>query len=51
MPAQLTKAALDVGLVTVNAELALRFYRDLLGFTAGYRPPIARPGVWLYAGK
>jgi lactoylglutathione lyase len=33
MPAQLTKAALDVGLVTVNGELALRFYRDLLGFT------------------
>ena len=27
MPAQLTKPALDVGLVTVNAELALRFYQ------------------------
>ena len=33
MPAQLTKAALDVGLVTSNAQLAMRFYRDLLGFT------------------
>jgi catechol 2,3-dioxygenase-like lactoylglutathione lyase family enzyme len=33
MPAKLTKLALDVGLVTANAPLALQFYRDLLGFT------------------
>jgi catechol 2,3-dioxygenase-like lactoylglutathione lyase family enzyme len=33
MAAKLTKPALDVGLVTSNAPLALQFYRDLLGFT------------------
>lgn len=26
------------------------FYRDLLGLTEGYRPPMGFPGAWLYAG-
>jgi catechol 2,3-dioxygenase-like lactoylglutathione lyase family enzyme len=32
MPVELTKQALDVGLVTTDAEKSLQFYRDLLGF-------------------
>ena len=27
------------------------FYGEFLGLKAGYRPPISRPGVWLYAGE
>jgi len=26
------------------------FYRDLLGLVEGWRPPLAFPGAWLYAG-
>jgi catechol 2,3-dioxygenase-like lactoylglutathione lyase family enzyme len=25
------------------------FYAEMLGLRSGYRPPISRPGVWLYA--
>jgi len=32
MPVELTKQALDVGLVTTDARKSLEFYRDLLGF-------------------
>jgi len=27
------------------------FYGEFLGLKRGYRPPISRPGVWLYAGE
>jgi catechol 2,3-dioxygenase-like lactoylglutathione lyase family enzyme len=27
------------------------FYRDLLGFTEGYRPDMGFPGAWLYTGE
>lgn len=27
------------------------FYRELLGLTEGYRPPMGFPGAWLYAGE
>jgi catechol 2,3-dioxygenase-like lactoylglutathione lyase family enzyme len=45
MPAKLTKQALDVGLVTVHGDLALRFYRDLLGFTEDGEVPFPGLGV------
>jgi glyoxylase I family protein len=32
MPADLTKDSIDLGIVTTNAEAALGFYRDVLGF-------------------
>ncbi len=32
MPADLTKPAFDLGVVTTDIEASLRFYRDLLGF-------------------
>lgn len=34
------------------ADLAAseKFYADVMGFRAGYRPPFAFPGRWLYAG-
>lgn len=38
-------------LLTKNVADTEAFYRDLLGLKAGYRPPISRPGVWLYAGE
>lgn len=28
-----------------------RFYTDILGLRAGYRPPFDFPGLWLYAGE
>lgn len=37
-------------LLTKDVEATEDFYGDLLGLKAGYRPPISRPGVWLYAG-
>lgn len=37
--------------LTKDVAATEAFYRDMLGFTSGYRPPISRPGVWLYAGK
>ena len=33
MPVQLTKISIDLGIVTLDAEPALKFYRDILGFT------------------
>jgi catechol 2,3-dioxygenase-like lactoylglutathione lyase family enzyme len=38
-------------ILTRDVAATEAFYRDMLGFTSGYRPPISRPGVWLYAGK
>ena len=37
-------------LLTKDVAATEDFYGDLLGLKAGYRPPISRPGVWLYAG-
>jgi catechol 2,3-dioxygenase-like lactoylglutathione lyase family enzyme len=37
-------------LLTKDVAATETFYRDLLGLKPGYRPPISRPGVWLYAG-
>jgi catechol 2,3-dioxygenase-like lactoylglutathione lyase family enzyme len=38
-------------LLTKDVATTEDFYGDLLGLKAGYRPPISRPGVWLYAGQ
>jgi catechol 2,3-dioxygenase-like lactoylglutathione lyase family enzyme len=45
MPAKLAKNCLDVGLVTTEGESALRFYRDLLGFTEDGEVPFPGTGV------
>src|SRR5215468_1916389 len=36
--------------LTKNVAATEAFYGELLGLKSGYRPPISRPGVWLYAG-
>jgi len=33
-----------------QAEATLRFYKDVVGLTEGFRPDFGRPGWWLYAG-
>ncbi len=38
-------------LLTRDVAATEEFYGDLLGLKPGYRPPISRPGVWLYAGN
>jgi catechol 2,3-dioxygenase-like lactoylglutathione lyase family enzyme len=37
--------------LTKNVAATETFYGELLGLRTGYRPPISRPGVWLYAGE
>jgi len=37
--------------LTKNVAATEAFYGELLGLKTGYRPPISRPGVWLYAGE
>jgi catechol 2,3-dioxygenase-like lactoylglutathione lyase family enzyme len=37
--------------LTRNVAATEAFYGELLGLKTGYRPPISRPGVWLYAGE
>jgi catechol 2,3-dioxygenase-like lactoylglutathione lyase family enzyme len=38
-------------ILTKNVAATEAFYGELLGLKVGYRPPISRPGVWLYAGE
>ena len=33
-----------------QVEETLRFYKDVVGLTEGFRPDFGRPGWWLYAG-
>ena len=35
---------------TLDIEASRRFYTDVMGFTAGFRPPFKFPGIWLYNG-
>ena len=35
---------------TSRLEESKRFYVEILGLRAGYRPPLDFPGVWLYQG-
>jgi catechol 2,3-dioxygenase-like lactoylglutathione lyase family enzyme len=37
-------------ILTDDVERTVRFYDDLLGLKAGWRPPLTFPGAWLYAG-
>lgn len=37
-------------ILTDDVERTVRFYDDLLGLKAGWRPPLSFPGAWLYAG-
>jgi catechol 2,3-dioxygenase-like lactoylglutathione lyase family enzyme len=37
--------------LTKDVAATEAFYSELLGLRTGYRPPISRPGVWLYAGE
>lgn len=36
--------------LTDDVEATRRFYVDIVGLTAGERPPLGFPGAWLYAG-
>jgi catechol 2,3-dioxygenase-like lactoylglutathione lyase family enzyme len=35
---------------TTDLEASRRFYKEILGFKEGFRPPFKFPGVWLYRG-
>ena len=35
---------------TLDIEASRRFYTEVMGFTAGFRPPFQFPGIWLYNG-
>ncbi len=35
---------------TFDIEASRRFYTEVMGFTAGFRPPFDFPGLWLYNG-
>jgi catechol 2,3-dioxygenase-like lactoylglutathione lyase family enzyme len=35
---------------TFDIEASRRFYTEVMGFTAGFRPPFDFPGIWLYNG-
>jgi catechol 2,3-dioxygenase-like lactoylglutathione lyase family enzyme len=35
---------------TLDIEASRRFYTEVMGFTAGFRPPFKFPGLWLYNG-
>ena len=37
-------------ILTDDVERTVRFYDDLMGLKAGYRPTLSFPGAWLYAG-
>ena len=40
-----------VNIRTANLEDMTAWYEEVLGFKAGWRPPFAFPGAWLYAGN
>lgn len=35
---------------TFDIEASRRFYTEVMGFTAGFRPPFDFPGIWFYNG-
>lgn len=35
---------------TLDIEASRRFYTEVMGFEAGFRPPFDFPGLWLYNG-
>ena len=36
--------------LTGDIDATRDFYRDVLGMTVGFRPPLGFPGYWLYVG-
>jgi catechol 2,3-dioxygenase-like lactoylglutathione lyase family enzyme len=38
-------------ILTKDVAATEAFYGEMLGLKTGYRPPISRPGIWLYAGE
>jgi catechol 2,3-dioxygenase-like lactoylglutathione lyase family enzyme len=38
-------------ILTKDVTATEAFYAEMLGLKTGYRPPISRPGVWLYADE
>lgn len=36
---------------TSDLEASRRFYVEVIGLRAGYRPPFSFPGLWLYGGE
>jgi catechol 2,3-dioxygenase-like lactoylglutathione lyase family enzyme len=38
-------------ILTDDLPRTVRFYRDLLGLTEGWRPTLTFPGAWLYSGE
>ena len=38
-------------ILTKDVAATEAFYAEMLGLKSGYRPPISRPGVWLYADE
>ena len=38
-------------ILTKDVAATQDFYSDILGLKVGYRPPISRPGAWMYAGE
>ena len=39
-----------INICTDDLERCVRFYRDVLGFERGHRPPDGKEGAWLYGG-
>jgi catechol 2,3-dioxygenase-like lactoylglutathione lyase family enzyme len=35
---------------TMDVEASRRFYTEVMGFQAGFRPPFRFPGLWMYNG-
>ena len=40
-----------VNIRTSKAKATLKFYTEILDFSAGFRPPFNFSGSWLYAGE
>ena len=38
-------------ILTDDVPRTVQFYRELLGLTESYRPPLGFPGAWLYTGN
>jgi catechol 2,3-dioxygenase-like lactoylglutathione lyase family enzyme len=36
---------------TMDVEASRRFYTEVMGFQAGFRPPFKFPGLWMYNGS
>ena len=48
---QIAPALNHINILTHDMESLIRFYRDVLGFEPGYRPPFSSTGTWLYPNQ